>query len=80
MNLRIKIVIETERLLTMRGRVKIHMWCGECRAETDFVTDDDFQRLFLNSKENIQTENLHRLRTIEGTMLICLESVPKKGT
>jgi hypothetical protein len=80
MNLRIKITFETKRLLMMRRHVKIRRWCDKCNAETDFVTEEDFRRLSLKLNRIAQTEDLHRLRTIEGTMLICLESVLKNQT
>lgn len=77
MNLRIKITFETRRLLMMRRHIKTRIWCDKCDAETDFVTEEDFRRLSLKLNGIAQTENLHRLRTTEGTMLICLESVLK---
>lgn len=77
MTLRIKITLETERIMTLRRRVKRKIWCAECGAETDFVSDEDVRNLLQKSEKNIQIENLHKFQTTEGTTLICLESLLK---
>lgn len=78
--MKIKITIETERLLLLRGHIKTRMWCDSCKAETNFLTNEDFQRLFLKSGENLQLENLHKTQTSEGVLLVCLASLPKNRT
>jgi hypothetical protein len=77
MSLRIKITIETQRMLMTKGRGQLLIWCPECNAETYFVAYQDLQNLFQKLNKTIKTANLHQLQTSQGTQLICLESVLK---
>jgi hypothetical protein len=73
------ITVETDSLLIVRGRNSTRAWCPLCAAEeemialeqTGVVSNLDAQALeeWLNSGE------LHRSETVEGSPLICLKSL-----
>ena len=74
MNLKIKITLETKRLLRLRRSLKIKLWCAECGMETDFVSESEIQDVL--TKPNLE-EKTHKILTEGGQVLICLESLLK---
>jgi hypothetical protein len=76
---RTAITIETDSLLILRGRSSTRAWCSRCAAEVEMIAMEDTGVIsnldqpaledWLNSKE------LHRLRTANGSTLTCLNSL-----
>ena len=79
MNFRIKITLETERLVVLRSRVKQRTWCESCKMETDFVPNEEVNGFFLKRNKNIENESLHIFYAPDGTTLVCLASLLKIG-
>lgn len=74
MNLKIKITLETKRLLRLRRSGTAKIWCQECSAETDFILEKEIRDLI----EKLETGlHLHKISAPDGTILICLESLSK---
>jgi hypothetical protein len=74
-----KITIETHSLLILHGRSSLRAWCSVCSAEVESIAlertgvisslDQPAFEEWLNSKE------LHRLETTDGSAQICLNSL-----
>lgn len=74
-----KITIETESLLILQGRNSSRAWCPRCAAEVEMIAlentgvisnlDRPAIEEWLNSGE------LHRTQTPDGSELICLNSL-----
>jgi hypothetical protein len=74
-----KITIETDSLLILHGRSSLRAWCSACAAEVESIDmehtgvisnlDQPALEEWLNSKE------LHRLETPDGSAQICLNSL-----
>ena len=74
-----KITIETHSLLILHGRSSLRAWCSVCAAEVESIAlertgvisslDQPAFEEWLNSKE------LHRLETTDGSAQICLNSL-----
>jgi hypothetical protein len=74
-----KITIETDSLLILHGRSSLRGWCSICAAEVESIAmectgvisnlDQPALEEWLNSKE------LHRLETTDGSAQICLNSL-----
>ena len=79
MNFRIKITLETERLLVLHGRVKKRTWCESCKMETDFVPNEEINGFILKRNKEIENEILHKFYAPDGTTLVCLASLLKSG-
>lgn len=77
MNLKIKITLETKRLLMLRKSIKTKTWCAECNAETDFVNKGEINDILEKLDRKIETDKLHKMLAADGTILICLESLLK---
>jgi len=80
MNFRIKITLETERLLVLRGHVKKRTWCKSCKMEADFVPSEEVNGFSLKLNEKNENECLHKFYAPDGTTLICLTSLLKSRT
>lgn len=73
------ITIETDSLLILRGRNSNRAWCPLCAAEGEMIAVEDVGMIsnldrtaleeWLNSRE------LHRSQTADGSKLICLNSL-----
>jgi hypothetical protein len=76
---RTKITIETESLLILRSRRSRRAWCPRCAAEADVIALEDvgvisnLQRPAM--EEWLNSEELHRARATDGSMLVCLNSL-----
>ena len=76
---RTRITVETDSLLILRGRTSRRAWCPRCEAEVEMVamketgvmTNLDQAAL----EEWLSSEDLHRLRSTDGSALICLNSL-----
>ena len=74
-----KITIETDSLLILHGRSSPRAWCSVCAAEveaiamerTSVISNLDQSEL----KEWLNSKDLHRLETTDGSAQICLNSL-----
>ena len=78
----IKITIETDSLMVLRGRKALRGWCPQCRAESEMIPLDGVgvtSNLTPPEVEAwIQSEDLHRVPSADGGALICLNSLLKR--
>jgi hypothetical protein len=75
MNLRIKITLETSRLLLLRRRAPVKVWCAECESETHFVAENEISDVLPEPEAGAQP---HKIMTTDGRILVCLESLLKQ--
>ena len=74
-----KITIETESLLILKGRTANCALCPDCGVQREVIAVEDIgvisnlERSAL--EEWLNSENLHRLQTANGSTLICLNSL-----
>jgi hypothetical protein len=74
-----KITIETESLLVLRARSTRHAWCAACAAKGEVIALEEvglisnLERSAL--EEWVNSGNLHRWQTADGSTLICLNSL-----
>ena len=74
-----KITIETDSLLILRGQGSQRAWCSTCAAEVESIA---LERTGVISnmhqsalEEWLNSEDLHRLETTDGSARICLSSL-----
>jgi len=74
-----KITIETDSLLIVRGRSFKRAWCPLCRADAEMI---DLEEIGVISNLNrpaleewLNSPELHRSQTSEGSALVCLNSL-----
>lgn len=75
MNLKIKITLETSRLLLLRRRAVTVVWCAECENETHFVAENEISDVLAERDETVRP---HKITTTDGKILVCLESLLKQ--
>ena len=79
MTRRMRITIQTERLLVMSSSKSLHSPCAACGEEVRMVTIDQAAILARVSSRDIYREveagMLHFMETIEGSLLICFNSL-----
>jgi len=74
-----KITIETESLFVLQGRSSRRAWCPRCAAEGEMIALDNagvisnLERPAL--EEWLNSGQLHRSKAIDGSTLICLNSL-----
>jgi len=74
-----RITIETDSLLILRGRTSDRVWCRHCQAEVGAIALEDvgvisnLERAAL--EEWLNSGELHRLQTADGSAFICLNSL-----
>jgi len=74
-----KITIETDSLLIFRGRNSSRAWCPRCKAEGETIALEslgvmtNLDRVAL--EKWLESGELHRWQTAEGSALICLNSL-----
>ncbi|HWO01051.1 MAG TPA: helix-turn-helix domain-containing protein [Blastocatellia bacterium] len=79
-NRRIEITIETDRALVIRRRSGwVKAWCRECGKTVTMVTPDEASALAHVSSRTVyrwvETRRLHFAETLDGRLLICLNSL-----
>ena len=76
---RMKITIETERLLVMRRGMSLFSFCASCGDEVRMVTIDQAAMLArLTAREiyrEVEAGMLHFLETTDGSLLVCFRSL-----
>ena len=75
----IRITIETNSLLVLRGRNAGRRWCPQCAAESETVALGNAEALAKLQSPGLEewliSGALHRFETAEGSELICLTSL-----
>lgn len=76
---RTEVTIETERLLVIRNRPRMVMWCEQCRVEVRMLTVDQAALMMkirsLMIYRLVETGDLHFAENDEGILLVCLNSL-----
>jgi LSD1 subclass zinc finger protein len=79
MTKQIKITIETESLLLLRGRNSSRVRCPLCNTESEMVALENLQVVSnldrRSFEEWINSGELHHLEADDGSPLICLNSL-----
>jgi hypothetical protein len=74
-----KITIETESLLILRGRSSRRRWCPQCASEGEIIALEEVGVISnldrSEFEEWVNSGELHRLETPNGSTLICLNSL-----
>lgn len=78
----VKITIETDSLLVLRGRIPLRAFCPECGTEADMIPLDDLGVVSNLPLEEVQSwlesESLHHITAANGAPMICLNSMLKR--
>ena len=78
---RIEITVETERILIIRRRRSVRLWCRECGCEVEMVSLGEAEALTdvsgQESREFAQAHACHLTENQEGICLVCLERLRK---
>ena len=76
-----KITIETDSLLVLRGCKSLRVWCPECGAQSEMIPLDSVGVISNVAPPEVeawfQSADLHRVLSVEGASLICLNSIFK---
>lgn len=74
-----KITIETDSLLILQGRNSKSAWCPRCHADRDMIALENVGVISNLEQPTLEawmnSEELHRLRSADGSVLICLNSL-----
>jgi hypothetical protein len=77
-----KITIETDSLFVLRGQSPLLAWCPQCAAEVEMIPLDGVGVISNLAPPEVeawlQSETIHRSQAIDGTPLICLNSLLKR--
>jgi len=77
-----KITIETDSLLVLWGRSPLRSWCPQCAAVGEMIPIKDvgvISNLALFEMEAwLESEVIHRSQSVDGSALICLNSLLKR--
>jgi len=80
---RTRISIETDSLLVLRGRESLRAWCPQCGAEAELIPLNEVGVVSNLPSAEVQawmeSPDLHHIRTVEGAVLICLNSMLKRA-
>ena len=78
---RTEITMETDRVLIIRRRSVIRGWCPECACEADMLSLEEAAAIVGTSPMTLRhhphSRDWHFCEGLEGTTLICLESLLK---
>jgi excisionase family DNA binding protein len=81
---RTEITIETERVVIVRRRLTVRVWCRSCDRQVTMVTVDEAARMAGVSSRTIyrwvEADQLHFNETAEGRLLICTDSLLTVGS
>ena len=74
-----KITIESDSLVVMRGRTSRRGWCTRCGEEAEMIALESTGVVSNLTPQELEewlnSDDLHRSQTPEGTELICLNSL-----
>jgi len=74
-----KITIETDSLLVLRGGNSARAWCAQCAAEGEMIALEsvgvisNLERSLL--EDWLNSAGLHRSEAVDGSVLVCLKSL-----
>jgi hypothetical protein len=75
----IRITIDTESLVILRGRSSRRVWCHQCAAESEVIALEEvgiISNLDRSALEEwVNAGELHRSESPDGSTLICLNSL-----
>ena len=78
----VKITVETNSLLVLRGRIPLRAWCPECGAEGEMIPLDDVGVVSnlppAEVRAWLKSESLHHTTAADGAAMICLNSMLKR--
>lgn len=78
----VKITIETDSLVVLRGRIPLRARCPQCEAEAEMIPLDDLgvvSNLPLKEVQAwLEAESLHHATAADGALMICLNSMLKR--
>ena len=78
-----KITVETDSLLILRGRIPLQAWCPECSAECEMIPLNDLavvsNLLPAEVRAWLESEDLHHTEAAGGAPMICLNSILKRA-
>lgn len=76
---RMRITIETDSLLILRGQTSRRAWCDRCEAEVEMIAMKETGVMTNLDKAELEewlgSEELHRVQSPDGSGLICLNSL-----
>ena len=79
---RIRITMQTDSLLVLRGRQSRWSWCAQCGADAEMISLNDMGVVSNLTPAEVQTwmesAEMHSTKTAEGATLICLNSMLKR--
>lgn len=82
MSKEMKITIETDSLLILRGRRSLWAWCPNCGSEVEMIPLDGVGVISNLAPPEVeawlQSEDLHHTNAADGAALICLNSMLKR--
>ena len=77
-----RVTIETETLLVLRAQKQLRAWCPQCGAEVEMIRLDEAGVISNLSPAGVEAwmpaENLHRCLSVDGALLVCLDSMLKR--
>jgi hypothetical protein len=77
-----KITIESDSLLILRGRGSLRAWCPDCASEVEMIPLDGVGVISNLAPPEIevwiQSEDLHHTQAADGAPLICMNSMLKR--
>jgi hypothetical protein len=77
-----RITIETDSLLVLKGRTSQRAWCPQCQAESDVIPLEGLGVISNLAVPEVEawmdSEELHRSQSADGSALICLNSLLKR--
>ena len=78
----IKITIETDSLMVLRGRKPLRGWCPQCRAESEMIPLDDLGVVSnlhpADVRAWLESDDLHHTTAADGAHMICLNSMLRR--
>jgi hypothetical protein len=80
MTRKVEIIIQTEQILVVRGIGTGREWCRQCSCETDMVNLQTAAALtradHATVQARLQSGDWHASATVDGTLRVCLASLP----
>jgi hypothetical protein len=77
-----RITVETDSLLILRGRRSLRVWCPGCGAEGEMILLNDLGVVSNLPPEEVrawlESEDLHHATAADGAPMICLSSMLKR--
>ena len=82
MSRQMKITVETDSLLILRGRRSLRAWCPGCGVEGEMILLNDLGVVSnlppAEVRAWLESEDLHHTTAADGAPMICLSSMLKR--